>query len=187
VHDPDEHETEALAGAFRALHRLRDEGVIAAVGAGMNQSAMLSRFVALGLVDCVLLAGRYSLLDQSALADLLPAAAGAGVAVIAAGVFNSGLLADPRPGAPYNYGPAPADLVARARRLDAVCAHHCVALRAAALQFPLHHPAVTTVLSGARSADEIAENARLFAEEIPAELWAALRREGLLDPAAPTP
>src|SRR5262249_23453463 len=122
VHDPDDHESEAVAGAFRALRRLRDERVIAAVGAGMNQSAMLTRFVQRGLVDCVLLAGRYSLLDQAGLVDLLPAARAAGVAVIAAGVFNSGLLADPRPGATFNYGPAPDELIARAQRLAAVCA-----------------------------------------------------------------
>jgi D-threo-aldose 1-dehydrogenase len=95
VHDPDEHEAEAVDGAFRALRRLRQEGVVGAIGAGMNQSAMLARFVERGLVDCVLLAGRYSILDQTGLADLLPAASANGVAVIAAGVFNSGLLADP--------------------------------------------------------------------------------------------
>jgi D-threo-aldose 1-dehydrogenase len=180
VHDPDEHEDEAVTGAFRALRRLREEGVIGAVGAGMNQSAMLTRFVERGLVDCVLLAGRYSLLDQSGLADLLPAAQRSGVAVIAAGVFNSGLLADPKPGATFDYAPAPVERVERAQRLRAMCSDHGVSLRAAALQFPTHHPAVVTVLSGARSAAEIAENARLFAQDIPAELWAALRGEGLI-------
>jgi D-threo-aldose 1-dehydrogenase len=174
VHDPDEHETRAVDGAFRALHRLREEGVIGAVGAGMNQSAMLTRFVRQGLVDCVLVAGRYSILDQSALADLLPAAAAAGVAVIAAGVFNSGLLADPRPGATFDYAPASAALLARARQLDALCDGFGVPLRAAALQFPLRHPAVTTVVVGARSPEEMQDNARLFALEIPEELWSAL-------------
>jgi D-threo-aldose 1-dehydrogenase len=184
VHDADDHEEQAMSGAFPALRRLRDEGVIAAVGAGMNQSAMLTRFVERGLVDCVLLAGRYSILDQSALVDLLPAAQSARVAVIAAGVFNSGLLADPRPGAPFNYRPAPPELIERAQRLAAVCERHGVPLRAAALQFPTHHPAVATVLTGARSSAEIEENARLFAAPVPHALWEELRRQGLIEPAA---
>ena len=187
VHDPDDHEAVARDDAFRALRRLRDEGVIGAVGVGMNRSAMPTRFVERGLVDCVLLAGRYSILDQSGLADLLPAAHAAGVAVIAAGVFNSGLLADPRPGAPFNYAPASPELVARAQQLAAVCARHGVPLRAAALQFPAYHPAVTTVLTGARSPAEVEENARLFGLELPDELWTDLRQHRLLDPAAITP
>ena len=187
VHDPDDHEAEALAGAFPVLHRLRDAGAIGAVGAGMNQSAMLARFVERDLVDCVLLAGRYSLLDQSGLADLLPLAAARRVAVIAGGVFNSGLLADPRPGAPFDYAPAPPDVVARAQRLRAVCARFDVPLRAAALQFPAFHPAVATVLSGARSAAEIEENVHLFALDLPSALWRALRDEGLIDSRAPVP
>jgi aryl-alcohol dehydrogenase-like predicted oxidoreductase len=180
VHDPDDHEVEAIEGAFRALRRLREERVIGAVGAGMNQSAMPTRFVERGLVDCVLLAGRYSILDQSGLADLLPAAMASGVAVIAAGVFNSGLLADPKPGATFDYLPASSERIERAQRLRDVCAAHGVSLRAAALQFPTRHPAVATVLSGARSPAEITENARLFDQTIPPELWAALRADGLI-------
>src|SRR5262249_33187528 len=103
------------------------------------------------------------------------------------GVFNSGLLADPRPGAPFDYAPAPPDVVARAQRLRAVCARFDVPLRAAALQFPAFHPAVATVLSGARSAAEIEENVRLFALDLPSALWRALRDEGLIDPRAPVP
>ncbi len=184
VHDPDAHEADAVAGAFRALRRLRDEGVIGAIGAGMNQSAMLARFVERGLVDCVLVAGRYSLLDQSAVTDLLPAAQAAGVAVIAAGVFNSGLLADPRPGAPFDYVPAPRELVERAQRIGEVCRRHEVPLRAAALQFPALHPAVNTVLTGARSPVEVQENARLFGHPIPPALWVALRHDGWIEPVA---
>jgi len=187
VHDPDAHEAEALAGAFPALRELRAQGVIGAVGAGMNQSAMLARFVERGLVDCVLLAGRYSILDQSGLADLLPLAAARGVAVIAGGVFNSGLLADPRPGAPFDYAPATPELVARAQRLRALCARFDVPLRAAALQFPSFHPAVATVLTGARSPAEMEENVRLFALDIPPELWRALQRDGLVAADAPVP
>lgn len=177
VHDPDEHEAEAVGGAFRALRQLRDQGVIGAIGAGMNQSAMLTRFIEGGLVDCVLVAGRYSILDQTALDDLLPAAQAAGVAVVAAGVFNSGLLADPRPGATFNYAPASADLIERARGLAALCERHGVSLRAAALQFPTRHPAITTVLTGARSPAEIEENANLFALALPSAVW--LNNKGL--------
>ena len=174
VHDPDDCEDAAIAGAFRALRRLRDEKVIGAVGAGMNQSAMLTRFVERGLVDCVLVAGRYTLLDDSAARDLLPPAQRAGVAVIAAGVFNSGILAAPREGATYDYEAAKPELVARARALEATCTRFGVALRAAALQFPLRHPAVTCVLVGARSPAEVDEAAAQLAAPLPEELWPAL-------------
>jgi D-threo-aldose 1-dehydrogenase len=187
VHDPDDHAEEALGGAFPALRRLRDEGVIGAVGAGMNQAEMLARFVREAGVDCVLLAGRYTLLDQAGLRGLLPLCERDGVTVIAAGVFNSGLLADPRPGATYDYAEAPSELVDRAQRLAQVCARHDVPLRAAALQFPLGHPAVRTVLVGARTREEMAENARLLATPVPAELWDALVSEGLLPADAPPP
>jgi D-threo-aldose 1-dehydrogenase len=175
VHDPDAHEAEATLGAFRTLARLREQRVIGAIGAGMNQSAMLARFVERGLVDCVLLAGRYTLLDQSALADLLPAAEAAGVAVILGGVFNSGLLADPRPGAHYDYATAKPALLARARALAAICERHGVPLGAAALQFGAAHPAVASVLVGARSPAEVEQALRWFAQPIPPELWPALR------------
>jgi D-threo-aldose 1-dehydrogenase len=187
VHDPDDHADAALRGAFPALCRLRAEGVVRAIGAGMNQSTLLARFVREADVDCVLLAGRYTLLDQSALGDLLPLCAQSGVSVIAGGVFNSGLLADPSPRATFDYAPAPAALVERAKRLAAVCARHGVDLKAAALRFPLAHPAVACVLTGARSAAEAAENARLFAEPIPLALWDDLRCERLIDDAVPTP
>jgi D-threo-aldose 1-dehydrogenase len=173
VHDPDAHAAEAL-GALRALAKLREERVIGAVGAGMNQSAMLTRFVERGLVDCVLLAGRYTLLDRSALSDLLPAAARAGVAVILGGVFNSGLLADPRPGSHYDYAPVSPERLARARALAALCERHGVPLGAAALQFGARHPAVASVLAGARSPAEVEQAVRWFAQPIPAQLWEAL-------------
>jgi D-threo-aldose 1-dehydrogenase len=187
VHDPDDHADEALRGAFPALRRLRAEGVIGAIGAGMNQSAVLTRFVREAGVDCVLLAGRYTLLEQPALADLMPLCTGRGVSVIAAGVFNSGLLADPSPTATYDYAPAPAALVERARRLQSVCERHGVSLKSAALRFPLAHPAVACVLTGTRSAHEMAENARALAAPIPLRLWDALRSEGLLADGVPTP
>jgi D-threo-aldose 1-dehydrogenase len=187
IHDPDRHHDEALAGAYRALERLRAEGLVRAVGAGMNQVEMLARFAREADFDCFLVAGRYTLLDQPALRDLLPLCRERGIAVIAGGVFNSGILADPRPGARYNYAPAAAELVERARRLEAVCARWGVPLRAAAMRFPLGHPAVAAVVVGCRSTAELDENVRAFEAEIPAGLWAELRNEGLLPPDAPTP
>jgi D-threo-aldose 1-dehydrogenase len=187
IHDPDDHYAEALSGAYRALHDLRAEGVIGAVSAGMNQSAMLARFAAEGDFDCFLLAGRYTLLDQSGLADLLPVAAGRGISIIAGGVYNSGLLADPRPGAMFDYAPAPAALVERARAIAAVCARHAVPLKAAAIQFPLGHPAVACVVIGARSVTEIEENTAMFTHPIPEALWSELKAEKLLPEGVPTP
>ena len=179
VHDPDDHIEDALRSAFPALRRLRDEGVITAVGAGMNQSAALTRFVREAGVDCVLIAGRYSLLDQSAATDLLPEALAAGVAVIVGGVFNSGVLANPTAGH-YDYAVPPADIVDRARRLGECCRRYEVPLTAAALQFPFGHPAVASVVVGARSADEVRRNAADLRRPIPSELWDDLAREGLL-------
>jgi D-threo-aldose 1-dehydrogenase len=187
VHDPDDHEEDAIAGAFTALLRLREEGVIGAVGAGMNQSAMLTRFVERGLVDCVLVAGRYTLLERPALHDLLPAAKTAGVGVIVGGVFNSGLLADPNAGAHYDYAPAAPEQVARAQAIARRCAQEGVALGAAALQLVAAHPAVTSVLVGARSPDEVAECSAWFQAPVPRALWDALRSDGVLGEEVPTP
>jgi D-threo-aldose 1-dehydrogenase len=154
VHDPDLHEHDAVAHAFPTLLELRDQGVVRAVGAGMNQSEMLERFVADIDVDCVLLAGRYSLLDRSG-ADLLDRCEARGVGVIIGGVFNTGVLVDPDVHTTYDYAPAASAVIARARRLRDACAAQGVALGAAALQFAMRHPAVTTVLVGARSRAEI--------------------------------
>jgi D-threo-aldose 1-dehydrogenase len=187
LHDPDAHEPQAREQAFPALAELRDQGVVRAVGAGMNQAEMLTRFVRDLDLDAVLVAGRYSLLDQRALDELLPACQARGVAVVVGGVFNSGLLADPRPGARFDYAPAPAELVARASRIGRVCARHGVPLRAAALAFPFGHPAVTSVLVGARSAAEVADAVAMHAWPVPAALWADLVAEGLLPGHVPVP
>ncbi len=187
IHDPDDHYDEALRGAYPAIERLRSEGVVSAIGAGMNQAEMLARFVREADLDCVLLAGRYTLLDQVALSDLLPLCQERGVAVIAGGVFNSGILARPASGAPYNYEPAAGEIVDRARRIESVCARFDVPLKAAALQFPLAHPAVACVLTGCRSVAELEENIRLFELELPAGLWPALKAQGLLSEPAPVP
>ena len=174
IHDPDQHYDEALSGAFRALDRLRAEGTIGAVGAGMNQAEMLVRFARDGDFDCFLLAGRYTLLDRTGARELLPLCAARNIGVIAGGVFNSGILANPRPGGTFNYQSAPPDVVARAQELAAVCERHGVELKAAALQFPLRHPAVPAVLTGCRSVAEVQENVRLFETPIPEELWREL-------------
>lgn len=174
IHDPDDHGEQALREAYPALEQLRAEGIVRAIGAGMNQAEMLTRFVTETDVDVVLVAGRFTLLDTSAAQALLSAALARGVAVIAAGVFNSGLLAAPAPEAHFDYRAAPAALLARARELEAVCRQFGVPLRAAAARFPLLHPAVASVLVGARSPAEITDAITLRDADIPAALWDAL-------------
>jgi D-threo-aldose 1-dehydrogenase len=187
VHDPDNHMDEVAQITLPALRKMQRDGVIRAVSAGMNHSAPLARFVAAGLVDCVLVAGRWTLLDQSALEDLLPAAMTHGASVIAGGVFNSGVLADPDGNeqfASFFYRPAPPEIVERVRRIRDVCADHRVSLRAAALQFPLTHPAVATVCVGCRSPEEVRANASDLDVDIPASLWSDLASAGVLRPDA---
>ena len=187
IHDPDDFYDEALNGAYRALDRLRADGVIRAVGAGMNQAEMLTRFAREGNFDCFLLAGRYTLLDQVALKELLPVSRERGIAIIAGGVYNSGILAEPKPGAHYDYAVAPASLLERAQRIRSVCVRHGVPLKAAAVQFPLGHPAVTCVVVGCRSKAQLEESLRMFEVDIPTVLWAELKSEGLLPDEVPTP
>ncbi len=187
IHDPDDHYEAALHGAYRALDRLRADGVIGAVGAGMNQAEMLTRFAREADFDCFLLAGRYTLLDQVALVELLPECVKRGIAIIAGGVYNSGILADPKPGAHYNYRTAPAELLERAQRIRDVCARHGVPLKAAAVQFPLGHPAVACVVVGCRSSAQLDETLEMFELDIPPALWDDLKAERLLPAEAPTP
>jgi D-threo-aldose 1-dehydrogenase len=189
IHDPDDHYAEALSGAFRALDQLRAEGSARAIGVGMNQSAMLTRFAREADFDCFLLAGRYTLLDQSGLDDLLPAAVERGMRVNLGGVLNSGLLADPRPGVAFNYHAVGADAepLRRALAMKAVCDRYGIPLAAAALQFPLGHPAVATVLVGVRSAAELEENVEHFTRPIPRDLWLELRAEGHVPADVPLP
>ncbi|MFG3023317.1 aldo/keto reductase [Streptomyces sp. NPDC048254] len=187
LHDPDDHAEQAFHEGYPALEKLRSEGVVGAIGAGMNQTAMLTRFVRDTDIDVVLCAGRYTLLDQSALADLLPAAGERGTSVVIGGAFNSGLLADPRPAATYNYAQVSDELLARALRLKALAERHGSTLRAAALAFCAAHPAVASVLVGARSAAEIADGAQQFATPVPAAFWQELRDSGLLRPGTPLP
>ncbi|MET8333902.1 aldo/keto reductase [Streptosporangium canum] len=180
IHDPDDHWEQAVSEAYPALAELRDQGVVKAVGVGMNQSEMLARFVRETGVDMVMLAGRHTLLDQSGEEELLPLCQERGVSVVAAGVFNSGLLATHDPSGTYDYAPAPAPLLARARRIAAVCESHGVTLPQAALAFPLRHPAIASVVVGARSAAEVTRNAALTARPVPEDLWAELAAEALI-------
>jgi len=182
LHDPDRHWRQAADEAAPALAELRDQGVIGAFGAGMNQSAMLTRFVRECGVDIVLMAGRLSLLDSGASDDLLPAAREHRVSVVAAGVFNSGILARPRPSsdATYDYVRAPARALARARAIAEVCERHGVTLPQAAIAHPLRHAGVDCVLLGMRDADEVAENIHAAAVPVPNELWDELIGRGLV-------
>ncbi|MEV6528764.1 aldo/keto reductase [Streptomyces sp. NPDC051639] len=187
LHDPDDHAEQAFQEGYPALEKLRSEGVVGAIGAGMNQAGMLTRFVRDTDVDVVLCAGRYTLLDHRALAELLPAALERGTSVVVGGAFNSGLLADPRPGATYDYATAPRETLERALRLQEIAGRHGTTLRAAALAFPAAHPAVVSVLVGARSAHEVRDCAQQFATPVPAAFWRELREAGLLPEEAPVP
>ncbi|WP_406447767.1 aldo/keto reductase [Streptomyces sp. NBC_00876] len=187
LHDPDRHERQALDFAYPELERMRAEGTVGAIGVGMNQTEIPARFVRDTDIDVVLLAGRYSLLDQSGLTALLPQAARRGVSVLVGGVFNSGLLADPRPGATFDYAPASLCVLERALDLRRLCESHEVPLRAAALQFPFGHQAVTGVLLGARTAAEVTDAAAMLSHPIPSELWDELRSGGLLPRTVPVP
>ncbi|MEV4565891.1 aldo/keto reductase [Nonomuraea sp. NPDC049419] len=179
IHDPDDHADQAIKEAYPALAELRAEGRIRAVGVGMNQWQVPLRFVRETDIDVVMLAGRYTLLDQSGL-PLLEECARRGVAVLAAGVFNSGLLATHEPAGTFDYLPAPEHLVAKARRIAAVCERHDVTLPQAALAFPLRHPAVATIVVGARTPQEVQENTTLLDRPVPESLWTDLAAEGLL-------
>jgi len=176
LHDPDEHWAEASTTGIAALIELREQGVTRAIGAGMNQSAMLAEFVRRCDIDVVMAAGRYTLLDRSALDDLLPLAEERGVGVVAAGVYNSGLLAraEVPDDARYDYRDAPGDLVAQARLLAAACERHGVTLPDAAVQFPLRHPAVVSAVLGARDGAEAVGGIERYARQVPDALWAEL-------------
>jgi D-threo-aldose 1-dehydrogenase len=182
IHDPDEHWSEAVGQAYPALHDLRAQGVVGAIGVGMNQAGMLARFVAETELDAVMVAGRFTLLDQSAADELLPACAERAVSVLAAGVFNSGLLAtdEPPAQATYDYAPAPPEILERARAIGAVCHRHGIPLPAAAIAFVAARPEVASVVLGARSAAEVAANADAAATAVPPGLWLELVERGLV-------
>lgn len=182
VHDPDDHEREALEGAFPALSELRDQGVITSFGAGMNQSAMLARFVRETDADVMMVAGRWTLLDQSAADDLLPLAEERDVTILAAAVFNSGILAtdDPGRGATFDYGPADRAVIERAQAMARIAHRHGSTLPELAAQYPLMHPAVRAVVMGGASADQVSRNGALVARPVAEQVWQELREEGLI-------
>lgn len=179
---------EAMNGAYRALERLRAAGTVRAIGVGVNEAQMCERFARTGDFDTMLLAGRYSLLEQPALASFMPLALEKGIGLMLGGVFNSGILATgPVPGARYNYNPAPPGILARVAAIEAVCARHGVPLRRAALQFPLGHAAVASLVMGAVSPAEVADQIAELSQPVPVALWAELKAEGLLAADVPVP
>jgi D-threo-aldose 1-dehydrogenase len=205
IHDPDWFPEEALDGAYRALDELKRAGVIGAIGVGVNQWRILVDFARRVDFDCFLLAGRYTLLDQGALSELLPLCLEKRISIIAGGIYNSGILSHPDPGSigevssradaigswkenvTYDYVPARPEVIERAARLKRVCDRHGVPLMAAAIQFPLHHPAVPSVLTGPREPSHVEVNNAMLRFPIPHDLWGELKHEGLLPEEAPTP
>jgi D-threo-aldose 1-dehydrogenase len=200
IHDPDEavdvgagidpysrsRFREAMEGAYPTLHELRSQGVIKAIGVGINQWQMLCDFAVAGEFDYFLVAGRYTLLDQDSMPRLLPLCEAHGISLIIGGPYNSGILATGAvPGATYDYRPAVPAVMERVRKIEAVCGRHGVPLQAAALQFPLHNPIVAAIIPGARSIAEVETSVRLLHESIPAQFWAELKFEGLIDAAVP--
>jgi D-threo-aldose 1-dehydrogenase len=177
-----------MESGFRALDELRKAGVIGAIGVGINEADTSLRFIHAGDFDCMLLAGRYTLLEQGALADFLPECVKRNVSVILGGPYNSGILAgNVKPGATHDYAPAPSPLIEKAQKIEAVCKRHGVELGAAAMQFPLAHPALCSVIPGALSITEVEQNAARLQAKIPADLWAELKHERLVDAASPVP
>jgi D-threo-aldose 1-dehydrogenase len=174
IHDADDYADQAIAQAYPELEKMRSEGLISAIGVGMNQVEIPTRFVNETDINIVLCAGRYSLLDQSAAKELLPAAINRNVSIVIGGVYNSGILATPSFDSTYDYVKAPANLVKQALAIRDLLQNWKVPLTAAAIQFPLRHAAVTSVLTGARSVKELSENIDAFNFEIPEECWTAL-------------
>lgn len=179
---------EAMEGAYRALHELRAAGVIKAIGVGVNDWSILERFAADGDFDCFMLAGRYTLLDHTALDSFLPDCERRGIGVLMAAPFNSGILATgAKPGATFFYQEAASEIMERTRRIEAVCARHGVAIAAAALQFPLAHPAIASVVTGMGSPAEAVANMTHCRAPVPAAFWEELKHEGLIATHVPTP
>jgi D-threo-aldose 1-dehydrogenase len=190
IHDPDlspEHYQQVIDHAFPALAELREQGVVKAIGAGMNQWEMPAKFVQYADPDCFLLAGRYTLLEQTSL-EFLELCRSKGIQIWLGGVFNSGILArGAGPGAKYQYAEAPEHIQAKVRRLQAVCDQHQVSLKVAALHFAAAHPAVKSLILGMESPAEVADNVQSWNAAVPAALWQDLRAQGLIEAGAPLP
>ena len=179
---------EFMAGGYKAMVALRDQGAVRAIGAGVNETAACQDLAERGDFDCFLLAGRYTLLEQAPLDAFLPLCERRHIALIIGGAYNTGILATGAVESAYfQYAPAPPEIMERVRRIEVVCARHGVRLPTAALQFPLGHPAVATVIPGTRAPSEVEQNLEIFAPKVPADFWADLKQEGLLRQDAPTP
>jgi D-threo-aldose 1-dehydrogenase len=195
IHDADrrnqgEHQPEAfraaMNGAYRALLSLREQGLVKAIGCGLNEWQACQQFAEAGDFDCFLLAGRYTLLEQASLETFLPLCERRGIGIILGGPYNSGILASGAvQDAWFDYAPASPEIISKVAQIEAICARHQVPLKAAALQFPLHHPCIASVIPGTRSPAELHENLRMLKSEVPRELWIDLKAHGLLHAAAP--
>ncbi len=187
LHNPDVHRRQAMRGAYRALEGLRRSGTIGAIGVSMNDGATLAQFADEGDFDAFLLGGRYTLLDQSAATSLFPVTTARKIGLLAGGVFNGGLLADPAHSDTYNWRPVPPETRERAIRIADVCKRHGASLKAAALQFTFAHPAIASLVLGPATAEEFDESLRLLTEPIAPDLWVELEERGYIDPGLPRP
>lgn len=179
---------QAMDGAWKALSRLRDEGVVKAIGVGVNEWEVCQAALERHDFDCFLLAGRYTLLEQDSLDNFLPLCEARGAAVVVGGGFNSGILATrAKEGAKYNYAPAPAEIIEKVRGIEAICLEYDVPLPAAALQFVVAHPAIPTFMAGTRTVEQLNQNLQWFSHPIPPEFWQELKRRKLLRDDAPVP
>ena len=186
IHDPDDHYSSALNEAFPTLAKLREQGVIKAIGAGMNQWEMLGQFAKDADFDCFLVAGRYTLLDHSALHELMPLCLEKDISLILGGPYNSGILAsDLDTKSTYFYDPSPFEVIERAKKIKQVCDRHQVPLKAAAIQFGLMHRSVATTIPGPRSPEEIKDNIAMVSIKIAPDLWRELKQEKLIHPDCP--
>ncbi len=186
--DFDKHYRETLDSGYRALDELRRSGDLRAIGAGINESDVAADLVSKLDLDVVMLAGRYTLLEQPGLADFLPLAEKKGVGVVAVGIFNSGILVKPpEAGGNYDYGAAPTEIIEKARRIAEVCAEFDVQMPAAAVHFPLAHPAVKAVVVGMSRKGAPRQNFEWYKASIPGGLWDRFKAEGILSASTPTP
>ncbi len=180
----------AMDGGYKAMHRLREQGLVRAIGLGVNEYEVCEQAMAYGDFDCFLLAGRYTLLEQGALDSFFPACAKKGVSIVIGGPYNSGILAvgtKSKQAMTYNYASAPAEIIQKAQRIEQICDRHKVPLAAAALQFPLGHPVVASVIPGLGNPERVTKTVELMQTKIPTALWRELKESGLLHPQAPLP